>query len=233
MNKNGSQWPDATEPEDWELVPDMAAAVTAPLSPVVTFDPAAVAAKEHVTNPKILHHSQSSPDLRHLGFTEDEDDEVESAVLVDDSSSLASSAVLVSGPPSVWSVGSNKLSFRDAILQNQGKSKQPKDDAEVKKPKKSFKTRFVVVQPDKKSSLGVLRNSRSMGNLRALDHIQEDHDDEDLVLGETDADDFYSRKAQGALGRRNGQKTRPDEAKRLEMTMAKKSLQRKRQMNRG
>lgn len=61
-----------------------------------------------------------------------------------------------------------------------------------------------------------------MGNLRALDHIQEAHDE---VLGDTDAGDFYSRKAQGALGRKNGQKIRPDEAKRLQMTMAKKNLQ--------
>jgi hypothetical protein len=64
-----------------------------------------------------------------------------------------------------------------------------------------------------------------MGNLTALDHIQEDHD----VVGDTDAGDFYCRKEKGAVARQNGQKLRPDEAKRLQITMAKKSMQKQRQ----
>ncbi len=48
-------------------------------------------------------------------------------------------------------------------------------------------------------------------------------------MGETDAHDYYSRKAQGAMGRKNGLKIRPDEAKRLQITMAKKDMQRQRQ----
>ena len=62
-------------------------------------------------------------------------------------------------------------------------------------------------------------------------HILEDHEDE--VLGETDAGDYYARKAQGAMGRVNGSKLRPDEAKRLNITMAKKTMQRERQKQRG
>lgn len=224
-----STWPSLSsqENDDWEVVPN------APLSPVVTFDPAAIISEKNPSqqNPKILHHCASSPDFRHLTLAEDDDDE--SDVLMKDESSMASSAVMVSGPSSVWSVSSNRLSFRDAILQNKGDQQPMKDSQkdELKKPKKALKTRFVVVKPDAQTSVGLRRNTRSMGNLRALDHIQEDHDQE--VLGETDADHYYSRKAQGALGRKNGQKIRPDEAKRLQMIMTKKSAQRQRQLGRS
>ena len=51
-----------------------------------------------------------------------------------------------------------------------------------------------------------------------------------IILGETDAELFYNRKAQGRLGRTNGKKIRPDEKKRLQMTMAKKNDQRQRQL---
>ena len=51
----------------------------------------------------------------------------------------------------------------------------------------------------------------------------------DHVLGETDAHDYYARKKQGAMGRANGSKIRPDEAKRLQISMAKKERQRERQ----
>lgn len=49
------------------------------------------------------------------------------------------------------------------------------------------------------------------------------------VLGETDAQEFYKRKETGKLGRENGLKSRPDEAKRLDIILAKKELQREQQ----
>jgi len=49
------------------------------------------------------------------------------------------------------------------------------------------------------------------------------------VLGDTDAMDFYHRKAKGSMSRSNGLKIRPDEAKRKEISMYKKDLQRQRQ----
>jgi hypothetical protein len=80
------------------------------------------------------------------------------------------------------------------------------------------------------------RSAKSTGDLRALDdghHYNNNNNNnnnyiEDDVLGETDAQLYYNLKAQGELGRRNGRKQRPDEAKRLEITMAKKSMQRER-----
>jgi hypothetical protein len=198
----------------------------------VTFD-AGVIAKAN-SNPKILKHCQSSPDLRAwntINDCSDQEEDSSSAVLIEEETSMASSSMdLVSEPPSVWSVGSNRLSFKDAILQksDQAPPLHPSTATTTQRqPKKaSFKTTFVVVKPvSQRVSAGLRRNSKSMGNLSALDHIQEDHD----VMGDTDAGDFYCRKEKGAVARQNGQKLRPDEAKRLQITMAKKSMQKQRQ----
>jgi hypothetical protein len=49
------------------------------------------------------------------------------------------------------------------------------------------------------------------------------------VLGETDAMDYYHRKDKGSKGTSNKKKIRPDEAKRKEISMYKKDLQRQKQ----
>jgi hypothetical protein len=54
-------------------------------------------------------------------------------------------------------------------------------------------------------------------------------DDEDLILGDTDAMEYYHRKAKGVTDRKNGMKLRPDEAKRRDIVMYKKGLQRQQQ----
>ena len=94
--KDNTIWPALSAEEDeWEMVPTN---TSAPLSPVVTFDPSVLDNNSNAseTNPNIIHHSASSPDLRHLKLADDD----ESGVVVskeeeDASSSLASSAVLV------------------------------------------------------------------------------------------------------------------------------------------
>ena len=50
------------------------------------------------------------------------------------------------------------------------------------------------------------------------------------VLGDTDAMDFYHRKAKGVQNRRSGKMERPDEAKRKEISIAKREDQRQKQM---
>lgn len=72
--------------------------------------------------------------------------------------------------------------------------------------------------------------------MQSLARIVENDDDDDLynndmVVGDTDAELYYNRKAQGKLGRKNGRKIRPDEAKRLQITMAKKDIQRQQQQS--
>ena len=95
----------------------------------------------------------------------------------------------------------------------------------------------------------IKRCSHSTGDLKSLtsihEHVGDDgYDDggggggggdgghsplESEVLGSTDAMDFYHRKEHGARSRASGQMERPDEAKRKEISMYKKEVQRKKQ----
>jgi hypothetical protein len=207
------------EKEQWELLdrsPDR--------GQVVSFCPKTVPPEDPTKpteNPTILHHAQSSPNLReYVLASDDESDESSSAVLVDDGvSDAGSSAVLVSSPPSVWSAGGAKLSFRDAILRSKNSNGSHEDSAhQATSHRKRMKVKpTFVVQPIK-------RCNKSTGDLQSLTSFLEEE-----VMGDTDAQEYYGRKLAGAQGRRNGLKTRPDEAKRLQMTMAKKADQRERQ----
>ena len=98
--------------------------------------------------------------------------------------------------------GANNLSSV-ATIQSRGLANKPK-------------TRFIVTSPVR------IRAYESSPNLRGLVSPVDEH----LILGETDAMEFYYRKAKGVAGRKNGLKMRPDEAKRLDITMYKKELQR-------
>jgi len=243
-------------------IPGGIVAGAARTSPIVTFDVSALQAQgtgpdrngtELDCHRNSLIHAQSSPDFRAWVVPNDDDDDddgveegdTSSAVFVEEDPSFLSDLVSVSGPPSVWSMNSthNKLSFKDVLQQSKSRSAiattcstslhpSAQNTAAPSKPtttkKTSFRTTtFEVVKPQSQTYVaGLKRNSQSMGNLRALDHIQEE------ILGDTDADLFYSQKAMGAKGRVNGQRIRPDEAKRLEITMNKKNMQRQRQQRR-
>lgn len=94
----------------------------------------------------------------------------------------------------------------------------------------------------------IKRCTKSTGDLQSLSRIHEtsEHDDamgggggggfgdiaehhEDEVLGDTDAMDFYHRKAKGVQNRASGKMIRPDEAKRKEISVHKKDVQREKQ----
>lgn len=75
----------------------------------------------------------------------------------------------------------------------------------------------------------IRRCTMSTPNLRSL----AEEEDEDEVLGDTDAMEYYNRKSKGYTGHKNGMKLRPDEAKRRDITMYKKELQRTAQQQRG
>eukprot|EP00535_Pseudo-nitzschia_heimii_P006572 CAMPEP_0197177088 /NCGR_PEP_ID=MMETSP1423-20130617/2813_1 /TAXON_ID=476441 /ORGANISM="Pseudo-nitzschia heimii, Strain UNC1101" /LENGTH=259 /DNA_ID=CAMNT_0042626579 /DNA_START=254 /DNA_END=1033 /DNA_ORIENTATION=- len=169
--------------------------------------------------PHCLKHAQSTPDFGSLA---------------------SSSMVMVSRPPSVilsqssWS-GTLKISFRDAIMKEKDEEVEGQDttgkgeEGKVQQPKIVRKKPTFVVKP--------IRRFSSTGDLQSLARIVENGDSQgdndpynkDLVVGDTDAELYYSRKAQGKLGRKNGRKIRPDEAKRLQITMDKKDAQRQRQ----
>lgn len=189
-----------------------------------------------------LKHAQSTPDFRYYNTILEENSDDEEAVLIGESEegvgSVASqSIVMVSGPPSIISSQSlcstsSKISFRDVIMKEM--NQDDKDDTstdtgisqKASQSKKVRKKPKFVVKP-------IRRCSKSTGDLQAMSRIAEngDHDshNEDFVLGETDAELYYNQKAHGKLGRKNGRKIRPDEAKRLQITMAKKDDQRQRQ----
>lgn len=202
-------WPSLDSAGTWEMVPPEPAAAAAQ----VTFDVDAI----HITNdnPHCLKHCQSLPDFMNYQ-AEEEDSEEESAVMIEDSSIMSASVVMVPSPNNLNSSFA-KVSFKDAILsKSDHESKPALNGSEPKHSKvRKVKPRFVVTP--------IKRCVRSTGDLKALGRQLNDEDD---VLGDSDAHEYYSRKAHGSSTRQNGMKTRPDEAKRLHMTMAKKNLQR-------
>jgi len=188
------------EPNDWEV-----------LDKDTPFEQGVVVVQTN--NPKTLRHCCSSPDLRQfsLDVVDEDDEEVADSIGQDDFSML-------SGPGSVVSMASG-FSFRDAILSppaKEARNDEPKpstEQARTRRHQQRIKPKFVVAP--------IKRCAKSTGDLQSL-VIQE----EDEILGDTDAMDFYHRKAKGFQGRQNGLKLRPDEAKRKAITMHKKDLQR-------
>lgn len=161
---------------------------------------------------RTLRHCASSPDLRNFCLVEDGDENELSPSNAgkDDGSSFA----MVSGPQSVVSFSST-VSFRDAILSGKTAedAEQPAAIKQQQQQKRRFKPKFVV-KP-------IQRCTKSTGDLLGM--IDEDGE----IMGDTDAMDYYYRKAAGARNRSSGMKLRPDEAKRKAMTLNKKAMQRR------
>jgi len=228
---NHNNWPTATESHDadnekehteedtfdWEIVPEMP-----PL--------------DLVRKPK-MKHVMSTPNLSHLETSEDDSytfcsDEV-----------LSESSCEQQQKQTVQSTTMRRVpSFKDAILlnaeeqRNEGqlkKEQQEKARTEAYKNRPRPKNIKFVVTPIK-------RCSKSTGDLRRLVKVEDDDDyyggggggngaTNDLVLGDSDAAEFYASKGHARVSRRNGQKLRPDEAKRKEMIIFKKNAQRQQQ----
>lgn len=181
-------------------------------------DDAVLVVDTTLRNSKLLRHSASSPDLRRFVLSDVPEDDDESDVASD-------SFAMVPGPASVISVASSGLSFKDAMLASKGPAVTTTTAATTthsKKKKDRIRPRFVVTP--------IKRCAKSTGDLQSLSKIEEDEDEE--ILGDSDAVEFYNRKAQGSKGRVNGQRLRPDEAKRKQMIVYKKDLQRQQQQRR-
>jgi hypothetical protein len=165
-----------------------------------------------------LRHCASSPDLRFIGKSlaaVDEDDDDDFSFVSEAESSDVSSAVIVDAAASTSSRTVKRIpSFRDAVLlktSNEQQTQAPSSSAGQAACPKKVKPKIVVTP--------IKRCARSTGDLRSLVIHEE-------VLGESDAMDYYHRKAQGASGRVNSLKLRPDEAKRKQFTLQKKKMQR-------
>ena len=167
------------------------------------------------SNPKLLRHSASSPDIRsprELPMLHEQEGEDDEATEFDgDEDFTMISKRQVPGAP---------VSFRDAILVQASQTKSDNDNNADNSQSSSTsrprirQAKYVVVQTT------MTRCAKSTGDLRSLSQCDSE------IMGETDAMDFYHRKALGAKGRVSGLRLRPDEAKRKEMTMNKKNMQR-------
>ena len=126
------------------------------------------------------------------------------------------------------------MTFRDVVVARKKEEEEKKTDAPSDNlaggssssvnttPRKRIKPRIVVTNP-------VRRCAKSTGDLPSLLVVENAEDDAVGAVGDSDANEFYERKKHGQETRRNGQKMRPDEAKRRQITMAKKDQQRRRQ----
>jgi hypothetical protein len=245
----------ANADNDWELLPE---ASTSPVaddgqdcvvvekeSVVRIVEPEGGLHKKTVINNKLLKHCQSSPDLRQYVLEESDaesssggsssEQESSSAVVIDNSdlTSLATSSSMVMVPspevPTPWST--SKMSFSDVLKKKSAhqhrKSETKVLDDELQPKDHQHHTRIRKLRKPKFEVKPIKRCVKSSNDLRSLgQHLD---CDEEQVFGETDAELFYNQKAQGKLGRKNGKKIRPDEAKRLEITMSKKTQQRQNQ----
>jgi len=104
------------------------------------------------------------------------------------------------------------LSFRDAIMSPSTQTSTPPPASTPIARRRTTKPRFVVTP--------IKRCIKSTNDLHSMGIIEEE------VEGDTDAMEFYHRKAVGAKSRMNGQKLRPDELKRKTMLLQKRELQR-------
>lgn len=184
--------------DDWEL-----------LTPEEDqFDPVEIDTAYVQQRKPSLRHSASSPDLRRIALK-----------VVAEEPNDDSSYSVVSRPGSVVSLMSG-MSFKDAVSSSRPQSPSPDardDQAPRSAPRpRRIKAKFVVTP--------IKRCAKSTGDLQSLT-IHEEEEVENF-MGDADAPEYYSQKAVGARGRANGLKIRPDEAKRKEFTLQKKSMQR-------
>lgn len=164
--------------------------------------------------PGLSRSFPSTPNLGQESFLSAVKEDVGAEHGTSDESSLS----VVHGPQSVISLSSSTevFTFKDAILKNKEVSQEEpiEQQSPTKRvsPRRTIKPRFVVTP--------IKRSAKSTGDLPSL--VEDDQDD-----AQDDANaEFYSRKNVGARSRSNGLKLRPDEAKRKQMIVNKKNIQR-------
>jgi hypothetical protein len=196
--------------------------------------------KSVTINPKALHRCMSTPEFSHISA--DDESYVMDCTSSVDAFSLDDTVLLTQKPTGMKKVPS----FKDIIMLN-AKEKEMEEEKnriafeqqqqqmreEALKRRKNSKPKIVIKQ--------IQRCAKSTGDLRSLVIHEEDEEEyggggggggglmDEEVLGDTDAMEFYNRKSKGSQSRSNGRKIRPDEAKRLEISMYKKEAQRQAQ----
>jgi len=201
-----------------------------------TFDWEIVPEKPLDLNTPKMKHTMSTPNLTQLDMSEDD-----SYTFVSDD--VLSESSTEQPPPK--QAPKRRPSFKDAILLNADETrnemqlkKEQQEKARIEALKNRSKPRNVkfVVKPIK-------RCTKSTGDLRSLIKVEDEEDEcggggggcitNNMVLGDSDAAEFYANKGHARVSRKNNQKLRPDEAKRKEMIIYKKNLQRQAQQSRS
>lgn len=211
-------------------------------------------------NPKILHHCASTPDLNQYKSydpkAEDEEESFDHCSMGVDAQSVVSESSHVLVSHTEKPLTRRVPSFKDAILLNAQETKREEADASKRREHAQMMLRKEALAKRSKPRLVVKsvakitqRNSKSTGDLNCLLHsyntIHEDEDEchgggggfaavqeDEEIMGDTDAQDFYAQKSKGGSSRANSKKIRPDEAKRLDIILHKKEEQRRQQRER-
>jgi len=174
-------------------------------------------------------NSHSCPDLQDAEESNPwkDDEEKDSSIIVVPHPASSNDNDYSGSSDNMW-LNKNKVSFKDAILTPskyvpEGKIKHHGTNTTTDPPhqRKIMKSRYVV-KP-------ITRCAKSANDLLSLTNGVNDEEDQEEILGATDAQEYYNRKSHGAHGRNNGLKIRPDEAKRKSMIVAKKEQQRAKQ----
>lgn len=203
----------------------------------------------------MIHRSESTPEFSsftNLGSFVNPGDDTSyvldcdsSCVDVQSISTTASNAILLS--KKTTSNAMKKVpSFKDMVASNAEQLQKQEMQRKIEIKAQEEKRRIEALQRRKASKTRIIvtpikRCARSTGDLRSLViHEEEEghgggggcmsaiiHEEE--VLGESDATEYYNRKAYGSKGRANGKKIRPDEKKRKDFIIHKKNAQRKAQ----
>jgi hypothetical protein len=208
----------------------------------VTFEEPAKAsltsAKSVTINPKNLHRCMSTPEFSHI--PDDDDSYVMDCTSSIDAFSLDDTVLLTQKPTGMKKVPS----FKDIIMLNAKEKEMEEEKKRIAIEQQQQQVREEALKRRKNSKPKIVikpiqRCAKSTGDLRSFVIHEEDEYGgggggggglmEEEVLGDTDAMEFYNRKSKGSQSRSNGRKIRPDEAKRLEITLYKKEAQRKAQ----
>ena len=196
------------EEDDWEVV-----------SLEKSFETEVTLVSKTLEKPQLVHQRSSSvPDLRYL----------KSLDAVADDDSVDGGGILKVHVNSVWGNPvcslkkvSSQLLQVVAPLDKSNVNVVEMQQHDVLKPlekRLKIKPKFVVAP--------IRRCTKSTGDLQSLTLVNEE------IMGDHDGVEYHAQKSAGQKGRQNGQKIRPDEAKRREIILNKKNLQRQGQASR-
>eukprot|EP00553_Chaetoceros_curvisetus_P001250 CAMPEP_0204618236 /NCGR_PEP_ID=MMETSP0717-20131115/4957_1 /ASSEMBLY_ACC=CAM_ASM_000666 /TAXON_ID=230516 /ORGANISM="Chaetoceros curvisetus" /LENGTH=303 /DNA_ID=CAMNT_0051631935 /DNA_START=14 /DNA_END=925 /DNA_ORIENTATION=- len=202
-----------------------------------------------ISNSDTFHRCMSTPEFSKL--QREDDSYVLDCTMssVDAFSVTGSDAVLITKRNDGSKGGMKKVpSFKDIIMLNAQAREEEDRKQKEKLQEQQERLRKEAMERRKKSRPRLVVNpikrcAKSTGDLRSMVIVEEEEEgyyggggggiiQEDEVLGDTDASEFYSRKQKGSTSRQNGKKLRPDEAKRKNFIIHKKEAQRRAQQQR-